>query len=120
MNKLVEPGNSIFEELNSQFGVISLHTATQRLAVSLPDNSIVVYDLRNGNKITQLQGHMHSCTLIAFNTDRCDGKQLLSYSVGEACVRWWSVSSTSSGRELELELGVRFAAVFVPSTVVKM
>lgn len=95
--KLVEPGNPIFEELNSQFGVISLHPATQRLAVSLPDNSIVVYDLRNGNRITQLQGHVHACTLVAFNTERSDGKQLLSYSAGEACVRWWNVSSTSSG-----------------------
>ena len=94
--KLVEPENSIFEELNSQFGVISFHSVTQRLAVSLPDNSIVVYDLRNGNRITQLQGHVHTCTLVEFNMGRQDGKQLISYSVGEACIRWWNVSSSSS------------------------
>ena len=95
--KLVESGNySIFEELNSQFGVISYHPVSQRLAVSLPDNSIIVYDLKNGSKIIQLQGHVHKCTLVAFNPERQDGKQLLSYSVGEASVRWWSVSSSSS------------------------
>lgn len=95
--KLVEPGQySIYEELNNQFGVISYHSGSQRLAVSLPDNSIIVYDLKTGNKINQLQGHVHSCTLLAFNTERLDGKQLLSYSVGEACVRWWNVSSSSS------------------------
>ena len=96
--KLVDPGqnNSIYEELSNQFGVISVHSASQRLAVSLPDNSIVVYDLKTGNRINHLQGHVHSCTLLAFNTDRLDGKQLLSYSAGEACVRWWNISLTSS------------------------
>lgn len=95
--KLVEPGKySMFEELNSQFGVISYHPASQRLAVSIPDNSIIVYDLKTGNKIIQLQGHAHTCTLIAFNPERQDGKQLLSYSVGEASVRWWHVSSSAS------------------------
>lgn len=94
--KLVEPNNSIFEELDSQFGVISLHPESQRLAVALADNSIVVYDLKTGNRIIQLQGHVHPCTLVAFNTERSDGKQLLSYSVREASVRWWNISSPSS------------------------
>jgi WD40 repeat protein len=95
--KLLEPGQySMYEELTSQFGVISFHTASQRLAVSLPDNSIVIYDLKTGNRINHLQGHVHTCTLVAFNSERSDGKQLISYSVGEACVRWWNVSLSSS------------------------
>lgn len=87
---------SFFEELSSHFGVISLHKASQRLAVALPDNSIVVYDLKNGMKICNLQGHVHPCTLVAFNPNRVDGKQLISYSVNESCVRWWNTSGSSS------------------------
>lgn len=119
-----EPGLALFTELDRQFGLISLHSRSQRIAVSLPDNSIVVYDLKplmiseeiggktpaghyhststapsnpNSNlRIALLQGHAHPCTLVAFNPDRLDGKQLLSYSSGEACIRWWNLSSSSS------------------------
>ncbi len=96
--KLAEPGNLIYEELNSHFGVISIHATSQRLAVSSPDNALIVYDMKTGNRITLLQGHVHPCTLVAFNPERLDGKQLISYSADEACVRWWlaSTSSTSS------------------------
>lgn len=87
---------SLFEDLNSHFGVISLHKVSQRLAVALPDNGIVVYDLKNGMKICNLQGHVHPCTLVAFNPNKVDGKQLISYSATEACVRWWNTSGPSS------------------------
>lgn len=89
---------SLFKELDSHFGIISFHEASSRLAVGLNDNSIVVYDMKNGARIVNLQGHFHPCTLVAFNPNKVDGKQLLSYSVNEACVRWWntSVSSTSA------------------------
>lgn len=93
--KLVPEMKSFYTEL-AQFGVISFHPTTQRLAVAQADNSIIVYDLRTSSKVALLQGHVHPCTLVAFNTDRPDGKQLLSYSAGEACVRWWHLSSSSS------------------------
>ena len=88
--------SSLFEELNSHFGVISLHQASQRLAVALPDNSIVIYDMKNGIRIANLQGHAHPCTLVSFNPNKLDGKQLVSYSVNEACVRWWNTSGSST------------------------
>lgn len=96
MKLVSEPTNPIFEELTSIFGTISLHAKTQRLAVSLNDNSIAVYDLRSGSRLVLLQGHVHPCTLVAFNTERIDGKQIISYSADEACVRWWLISSSSS------------------------
>lgn len=88
---------AMLKELDEQFGVISLHVATQRLAVPLADNTISVFDLKSGNRIALLQGHVHPCTLVIFNPERSDGKQLLSYSADEACVRWWNISSSSSG-----------------------
>lgn len=93
---------SLFADLDSHFGVLSIHQPSQRLAVAMPDNSIAVYDLKNGTRITLLQGHVHPCTLVAFNPNKPDGKQLLSYSVNEACVRWWSTSgsSTSAGSSI--------------------
>ena len=87
---------SLFEDLNSHFGVISLHPESHRLAVALPDKSIIVYDIKNGMKLAILQGHVHPCTLVAFNPNKSDGKQLLSYSVNEACVRWWNTSGSST------------------------
>lgn len=94
--KLISNDMKLYRELTAHFGVISLHQGAQKLAVAQADNSIAVYDLKTGGRVSLLQGHVHPCTLVAFNPDRTDGKQLLSYSAAEACVRWWHLSSSSS------------------------
>ena len=94
--KLVEPENPIYEELTCHFGVISVHPGTHRIAVSSSDNTISVYDMKSGKLIVLLQGHVHPCTLVAFNPEKPDGKQIISYSAGEACFRWWNTMNSLS------------------------
>jgi hypothetical protein len=107
--KLAEGNSLIFQELDNHFGLISFHQRSNRIAVALqetpqpssqPQNetikSIAVFDTKTGNRVALLQGHLHPCTLVAFNQGRQDGKQLLSYSEQEASIRWWNTSAPSS------------------------
>ncbi len=49
---------------------------------------IVLYDMRGGLSPRILEGHTQAVTALSFSPD---GRILLSYSAGEATLRWWSL-----------------------------
>lgn len=101
----------ILNEFEKIYGTISIHKSSQRLAVAQSsDNTIAIYDLKSGNRTCLLQGHVHPCTLVEFNHEKEDGRQLLSYSFNEACVRWWQLSS-SGGASQSSAIGNLFSSL---------
>lgn len=61
---------------------------TNRLAVGLVDNTIVLYDLTTTSKLRVFKGHEGRPSCICFNTD---GDHLASYSAQESQARIWQV-----------------------------
>ena len=59
----------------------------------LTTNQITVFDLKSKSKVATLAGHSsHPCTLLHFHSPRL----LLSYSAGEATLRWWPLSQSGA------------------------
>jgi WD40 repeat protein len=73
----------------SSFPTVAYHRDTFRLAAA-DQNAIRLYDLRGSASVRAFEGHTQSVTALSFSRD---GRFLLSYSWGEATLRWWQVPS---------------------------
>lgn len=75
------------------YPMVSLHEATQRLAVGLaPDHVVAIFDLNVSKRLLQLQGHTALITAVSFGMDR-KGLHVASYSAEEGSIRCWHPSA---------------------------
>ncbi|PJF17396.1 hypothetical protein PSACC_02791 [Paramicrosporidium saccamoebae] len=79
----------LVNDLVSSFPTAAYHRDTFRLAAA-DQGMIRLYDLRGSASVRSFEGHTQPVTALSFSRD---GRFLLSYSWGEATLRWWQVPS---------------------------
>ncbi len=83
----------LLQRMTECFGSVAIGGRLIAVCCSSDANTIEVFDLKSKVKTATLAGHSaHSCTLLHFHTP----KLLLSYSAGEAIIRWWPLSATGA------------------------
>lgn len=83
----------LITDLLHMFPSVAYHRDTHRLAAACPlgsDHRIHLLDMRGSSTVRFLEGHTHPVTACDFSPD---GRMLVSYSLGEATLRWWIVPS---------------------------
>lgn len=70
------------------FPMTAYHKATNRLAVGLVDNTIVLFDLTTSSRLRVFKGHEGRPSCLCFNPD---GDYIASYSAQESQARIWQV-----------------------------
>eukprot|EP01135_Chromosphaera_perkinsii_P004091 Nk52_evm10s269 gene=Nk52_evmTU10s269 len=82
------------QEMVKQFGIVTFHSSTQRVAVGTGEGLIVIYDLKTGSRWQVLEGHKSPITAVTFSFD---GKYLASFALSDLLVLNWNINSTFLG-----------------------
>eukprot|EP01116_Phalansterium_solitarium_P002796 TRINITY_DN13069_c0_g1_i1.p1 TRINITY_DN13069_c0_g1~~TRINITY_DN13069_c0_g1_i1.p1 ORF type:complete len:132 (-),score=35.12 TRINITY_DN13069_c0_g1_i1:224-619(-) len=70
--------------------MISFHQETQRLAIGTRESAVVIFDLKTATRWHSLEGHAGPLAAVSFSPN---GKLLATYSVDDAQVKFWQMST---------------------------
>ncbi len=87
---LIESVTHLIKTMLAKYPNVAFHQATEFLAVGSVEGLIVVYALKQHQKLKVLEGHKDMINAIAFNKD---GGRIVSYCAKERVLRIWEISS---------------------------
>lgn len=92
-HRLLAIATPLVMDMLRAYPTVAYHRETLRLAAAA-DHRLLLFELRGSSGARSLEGHTQPITAVSFHPE---GRLLLSYSAGEATLRWWSVPGGLSG-----------------------
>lgn len=92
-HRLIAIATPLVMDMLRAYPTVAYHRETFRMAAAA-DNRLLLFELRGSSGARNLEGHTQPITAVSFHPE---GRLLLSYSAGEATLRWWSVPGGLSG-----------------------
>jgi len=87
---LIESVTHLIKTMLTKYQNVAFHQATEFLAVGSVEGLIVIYALKQHQKLKVLEGHKEMVSALAFNKD---GGKLVSYCAKERTMRIWEINS---------------------------
>ena len=87
---LIESVTHLIKTMLAKYQNVAFHQSTEFLAVGSVEGLIVVYALKQHQKLKVLEGHKDMVTALAFNKD---GGRIVSYCAKERALRLWEINS---------------------------
>jgi len=90
----LKPATSLIHDLVRRYPMISFQQTSQRLAVGTTEAIVYIYDLTSATRWHTLEGHSKQLSALSFSQG---GKILATYSIGDAQIKLWKMSSSFFG-----------------------